>query len=280
MLKLIRLEQLAIKCPRRSQEFRTSQLHDLVGPAELEPGRGRAEQQAPHQASGRDQAAQEDRKRRKKLISTQLQVIEAEASYYQCHFCDKAFMNQAFLQSHIQRCHPEGSHLECKTRAQTGKLQSEINMLKEQLPLTKSQLEAAHAVRFSQEHEMQKTKQEEFLKLFNRWKEEEKEKLVDEIEKVKEMFMKEITGLTSKNSALEYQLSEIQRPNMQIKSNIGMLKDAHEFKEHPQHPQDFRNVMQLLDSQESKWTVHVQALPQEHTKRAGSCHIRSNFKPQ
>ena len=62
------------------------------------------------------------------------------------------------------------------------KLQSEINMLKEQLQLTKSQLEAAqhvHAVKFSKEYEMQKTKKEEFLKLFDRWKEEEKEKLVD-----------------------------------------------------------------------------------------------------
>lgn len=37
---------------------------------------------------------------------------------------------------------------------------------------------------------------------------------------------------------------------MQIKSNIGTLKDAHEFKEErSQYPQDFQNVMQLLDSQ-------------------------------
>lgn len=40
---------------------------------------------------------------------------------------------------------------------------------------------------------------------------------------------------------------------MQIKSNIGTLKDAHEFKEErPQYPQDFQNVMQLLDSQVCK----------------------------
>lgn len=51
---------------------------------------------------------------------------------------------------------------------------------------------------------MQKTKEEDFLKLFDKWKEEEKEKLVDEMEKVKEMFMKEFKELTSKNSALEY----------------------------------------------------------------------------
>jgi hypothetical protein len=30
---------------------------------------------------------------------------------FQCHFCDKAFMNQAFLQSHIQRRHPADSRL-------------------------------------------------------------------------------------------------------------------------------------------------------------------------
>lgn len=30
---------------------------------------------------------------------------------FQCHFCDKAFMNQAFLQSHIQRRHTEEAHL-------------------------------------------------------------------------------------------------------------------------------------------------------------------------
>lgn len=51
---------------------------------------------------------------------------------------------------------------------------------------------------------MQKIKEEEFLKLFDRWKEEEKEKLVDEMEKVKEMFMKEFKELIFKNSVLEY----------------------------------------------------------------------------
>lgn len=99
------------------------------------------------------------------MISTQQLMIEAKASYYQCHFCDKAFMNQAFLQSHIQRRHPEDSHLEYKKRAQTDKLQNEMDMLKEQLQLTKSQLEAAqhaHAVQISKEYEMQKQKRKNF----------------------------------------------------------------------------------------------------------------------
>ncbi|XP_039101644.1 zinc finger protein DZIP1 isoform X2 [Hyaena hyaena] len=273
LLKLIRLAQLTIEYLLHSQDFLTSQLRLLEERLRLSLADGEQGKKLLAKQAGEIKLLREECKRRKKMISTQQLMMEAKASYYQCHFCDKAFMNQAFLQSHIQRRHPEDSHLDYKKKAQTDKLQSEIDMLKEQLQLTKSQLEAAqhaHAVRFSKEYEMQKTKEEEFLKLFDRWKEEEKEKLVDEMEKVKEMFMKEFKELTSKNSALEYQLSEIQKSNMQIKSNIGTLKDSHEFKEErPQYSQDFQNVMQLLDSQESKWTARVQALHQEHKKEKG-----------
>ncbi|KAM9192578.1 cilium assembly protein DZIP1 isoform 4-T5 [Dugong dugon] len=253
LLKLIRLAQLTIEYLLHSQEFLTAQLHTLEERLRLSLADCEQSKKLVAKQAGEIRLLKDECKRRKKMISTQQLMIEAKASYYQCHFCDKAFMNQAFLQSHIQRRHPEDSHLEYKKKAQTDKLQGEIDILKEQLQLTKSQLEAAQhaqAVRLSKEYEMQRSKEEEFLKLFDRWKEEEKEKLVGEMEKVKEMFMKEFKELTTKNSALEYQLSEIQKSNMQIKSNIGTLKDAPEFKEdRPQHPQDFQNVMQLLDSQ-------------------------------
>ncbi|XP_012878422.1 PREDICTED: zinc finger protein DZIP1 [Dipodomys ordii] len=259
LLKLIRLAQLTIEYLMHSQDFLTAQLHGVEERLRLSLGDCEQSKQLLSQQAGEIKLLKEECKRRKKMLSAQQLMMEAKASYYQCHFCDKAFMNQAFLQSHIQRRHPADSRLEYKTKAQTDKLQKEIDMLKEQLQLTKSQLESAqhaHATRFSKEYEMQKAKEEDFLKLFDRWKEEEKEKLVDEMEKVKEMFMKEFKELTSKNSALEY-----------IKSNIGTLKDAHEFKEdRSPHPQDFQNVMQLLDNQESKWTARVQALHQEHKK--------------
>uniref|UniRef100_A0A5F8AE24 Cilium assembly protein DZIP1 n=1 Tax=Macaca mulatta TaxID=9544 RepID=A0A5F8AE24_MACMU len=274
LLKLIRLAQFTIEYLLHSQEFLTSQLHTLEERLRLSHCEGEQSKKLLTKQVGEIKMLKEECKRRKKMISTQQLMIEAKANYYQCHFCDKAFMNQAFLQSHIQRRHTEeNSRFEYQKNAQIEKLRSEIVVLKEELQLTRSELEAAHhasAVRFSKEYEMQKTKEEDFLKLFDRWKEEEKEKLVDEMEKVKEMFMKEFKELTSKNSALEYQLSEIQKSNMQIKSNIGTLKDAHEFKEdRSPYPQDFHNVMQLLDSQESKWTARVQAIHQEHKKEKG-----------
>ncbi|XP_043854615.1 zinc finger protein DZIP1 isoform X2 [Dromiciops gliroides] len=270
LLKLVRLAQFTIEYLLHSQEFLTAQLQALeeklrLALAEVEQSKKLLAKQAAEMRVLKDEC-----KRRKKMITTQQMMIEAKASYYQCHFCEKAFMNHAFLQSHIQRRHPEESHFEFRKKTQTDKLQNEIDMLKEQLLLTKSQLEAeqqAHVVRFSKEYEIQKSKEEEILKSFDRWKEEEKEKLIDEMEKIKEMFMKEFKELTSKNSALEYQLMEIQKSNMQIKSNIGTLKDAQEPKEEKRpYPQDFQNVMQLLDNQESKWTSRVQAIHQEHKK--------------
>ncbi|PNJ78404.1 DZIP1 isoform 6 [Pongo abelii] len=175
------------------------------------------------------------------------------------------------LEERLRLSHCDGEQSKKLLTKQAG----EIKTLKEECKRRKKmistqQLMIEAKANYYQEYEMQKTKEEDFLKLFDRWKEEEKEKLVDEMEKVKEMFMKEFKELTSKNSALEYQLSEIQKSNMQIKSNIGTLKDAHEFKEdRSPYPQDFHNVMQLLDSQESKWTARVQAIHQEHKKEKG-----------
>ncbi|XP_029397551.1 zinc finger protein DZIP1 isoform X3 [Mus pahari] len=273
LLKLIRLAQLTIEYLMHSQEFLTSQLNLVEERLRLSLIDYEQSKQLLTKQAGEIKLLKEECKRRKKMLSTQQLMIEAKASYYQCHFCDKAFMNQAFLQSHIQRRHTEDSHLEYNTKAQTDRLQKEIDMLKEQLQLTRSQLESAqhsHAVRFSKDYEMQKTKEEDFLKLFDRWKEEEKEKLLEEMEKVKEMFMREFKELTSKNSALEYQLLEIQKSNIQIKSNIGTLRDVTELREdHLPCPQDFQNMLQLLDSQASKWTDRFQVLNEEHSKEKG-----------
>ncbi|NWW49588.1 DZIP1 protein, partial [Pedionomus torquatus] len=185
-----------------------------------------------------------------------------------CQFCEKAFMNYSFLQGHMQRRHPEESQMEQKRKAKTDKLQDEIDKLKEQLQLTKSQLEAeqqANVIRFSKECEQQKSKEEEILQSFHKWKEEEKEKLADEIEKVKDMFMKELKELSSRNSTLENQLLELQKSNMRQKSNLGTLKDSQEFtEEKPQSPQDYHNVVKLLEKQESKWTSRIQALHHDH----------------
>uniref|UniRef100_A0A663EXI2 Cilium assembly protein DZIP1 n=1 Tax=Aquila chrysaetos chrysaetos TaxID=223781 RepID=A0A663EXI2_AQUCH len=252
LLKLLRLAQLCTEYLLHSQEYLSAQLGSLE--EALRAAQAQRDQLGKEvaQRSQEIKGLKEECRRRKKMISTQQMMLEARASYHQCQFCEKAFMNYSFLQSHMQRRHPlEESQIGMK--AKTDKLQDEIDKLKEQLQLTKSQLEAeqqANMVRFSKECEQQKSKEEEILQSFHRWKEEEKEKLADEIGKVKQMFMKELKELSSRNSTLENQLLELQKSNMQQKSNLGTLKDSQEFtEEKPQSPQDYHNVVKLLEKQ-------------------------------
>ncbi|KAM9174130.1 cilium assembly protein DZIP1 isoform 1-T1 [Pangshura tecta] len=281
LLKLVRLAQLSIEYLLHCQEHLGTQLQ--VREQALRAADTRLEEMGKEEARRAQEMKllKEECRRRKKMISTQQMMLEARASYHQCQFCDKAFMNYSFLQSHMQRRHKEESHTaEQKKKAQTDKLQDEIDKLKEQLQLTKSLLEAeqqAHMARFSKEYEHQRSKEEEILQSFHKWKEEEKEKLADEIEKVKEMFMKEFKELATKNTALENQLLELQKSNIQLKSNLGTLKDSHEFAaESPQNDQDYQNMMQLLEKQESKWTSRIQALQQEHEKER--CQLLSQIE--
>ncbi|XP_039412837.1 zinc finger protein DZIP1 isoform X1 [Corvus cornix cornix] len=268
LLKLLRLAQLSTEYLLHSQEYLSAQLGSLE--------EALRETQAQRDQLGKEvaqrmqeiQGLKEECRRRKKMISTQQMMLEARANYHQCPFCEKAFMTYSFLQSHIQRRHPGESEIEQKRKGKIEKLQDEIENLKEQLQLTKSQLEfeqQANLARLSKECEQQKSKEEEILQSFHKWKDEEREKLADQIEKVKEMFMKELKELYSRNSTLENQLLELQKSNTQQKSNLGTLKDSHEFtEEKPQRLQDHPNVVRFLDKQEKKWTSLVQALRHDH----------------
>ncbi|XP_014736827.1 PREDICTED: zinc finger protein DZIP1 [Sturnus vulgaris] len=268
LLKLLRLAQLSTEYLLHSQEYLSAQLGNLE--------EALRETQAQRDQLGKEvaqrlqeiQGLKEECRRRKKMISTQQMMLEARANYHQCPFCDKAFMTYSFLQSHIQRRHPGVSEIEQKKNGNIQKLQDEIEKLKEQLQLTKSQLEfeqQANLARLSKECEQQKSKEEEILQSFNKWKEEEREKLADQIEKVKDMFMKELKELYSRNSTLENQLLELQKFNLEQKSNLGTLKDSHEFtEEKPQRPQEHPDVVRLLEKQEKKWMTLLQALRHDH----------------
>ncbi|XP_064502091.1 cilium assembly protein DZIP1 isoform X2 [Pseudopipra pipra] len=268
LLKLLRLAQLCTEYLLHSQEYLSAQLGSLE--EALREAQAQRDQMGKEVAQRLQeiQGLKEECRRRKKMISTQQMMLEARANYHQCQFCEKAFMTYSFLQSHIQRRHPGESEIEQKRKANTEKLQDEIEKLKEQLKLTKSQLESeqqADIVRLSKECEQQKSKEEEILQSFHKWKEEERERLAHEIEKMKEMFMKELKELYSKNSTLENQLLELQKSNMQQKSNLGTLKDSHDFaEEKPQSTQDHHKVVKLLDEQERKWTSRMQALHHDH----------------
>ncbi|NXR65889.1 DZIP1 protein, partial [Rhadina sibilatrix] len=267
LLKLLRMAQLSTEYLLHSQEYLSAQLGSLE--EALRETQNQRDQLGKEVAQRLQeiQGLKDECRRRKKMISTQQMMLEARANYHQCPFCEKAFMTYSFLQSHIQRRHSGESEIEQKRKGNIEKMQDEIEKLKEQLQFTKSQLEfeqQANLARLSKECE-QKSKEEEILQTFQKWKDEERDKFADQIEKVKDMFMKELKELYSRNSTLENQLLEIQKSNMQQKSNLGTLKDSHEFiEEKPPRPQDHPNVVRLLEKQEKKWTSLIQAVRHDH----------------
>nr|XP_056718110.1 cilium assembly protein DZIP1 [Euleptes europaea] len=262
LLKLFRLAQLCLEYLLHSQEHLAARLRDALA---------HLDRLAAHLAR-KDRLARglkDECRRRRRMISAQQVMLQAGAACHQCQFCEKSFMNYSFLRNHLQRRHAEESHnADQKKKAQTDKLQEEIDKLKDQLQLTRTQLEAeqhAHMAKLTKEHEEHRSKEEEFRHLFHRWKEEEKEKLATELEKVKEMFMKEFKELTAKNTELENYLIELQKSNKHLKSNLGSLKDSYEFtEEKPRNAADDQNVIQLLERQETKWASKVQTLQEEH----------------
>ncbi|XP_013920067.1 PREDICTED: zinc finger protein DZIP1 isoform X2 [Thamnophis sirtalis] len=268
LLKLLRLAQLCLEYLLHSQDYLSAQLR--AGQELLRAADAHRDLLAKDVARGAQQIRllKEECKRRKKMIATQQMMLQAGATYHQCQFCDKAFMNASFLHSHLQRRHSEEPVTDRKKKSHTYKLQEEINELKEQLQLTRSQLEAeqhAHVVKLSKEYEDRRSKEEEIRHLFHKWKDEEKEKLARELEKVKEMFMKEFKELTAKNSELENHLLEVQKSNQHLKSNLGTLKDTVELTDEKHRiAVDHQNVMQLLEKQEAKWSSKVQTLQEEH----------------
>ncbi|NXB90238.1 DZIP1 protein, partial [Vidua chalybeata] len=268
LLKLLRLAQLSTEYLLHSQEYLSAQLGSLE--EALREAQAQRDQLGKElvQRSQEIQELKEECRRRKKMISTQQMMLEARTNYHQCPFCEKAFMTSSYLKSHIQRRHPEESEIEQKKKGNIEKLQDEIEKLKEQLQLTKSQLEfeqQANLARLSKECDQQKSKEEEFLQSFHKWKDEEREKFADQIEKVKDMFTKELKDLHSRNSTLENQLLELQKSNMQQKSNLGILKDSYEFtEEKPHHLHDHPYVVRLLEKQEKKWMSCMQAKCHDH----------------
>ncbi|XP_053311342.1 cilium assembly protein DZIP1 isoform X2 [Spea bombifrons] len=274
LVKLFRLAQLLIEYLLHSQEYLTSCLQTLEQKVQATLKEKEEIKLKMVKQSEEVKKLKEECKHRKAMIATQQMMITSGAnSYNKCHHCDKAFVNYSYLQGHIQRRHPEEARCEKPKSDTSGKLQQEINLLKEELKLTKGQLEtekAAHIERLSkmQENKQRKEFEEEILKKFENWKAEENKKSANEMEKVKEMFMKEFKELSVKNSSLEEELRQMKKDTLYSKSGVGVLHESpsggREQKSNYSH--DIGAVMELLHTQEQKLENKIHLLCQEHDK--------------
>ncbi|XP_075054386.1 cilium assembly protein DZIP1-like [Mixophyes fleayi] len=271
LVKLFRLAQFTIEYLLHSQEYLTSNVQKLEEKVHASLCEAEQVKQKMIKQSAEMKSLKEECKRRKKIIATQqsqMMVSAGAGSYHKCQHCEKAFMNNSYLQDHIKR-----RHNEVKDNLQSiEKFQYEINCLKEELQTAKTQLDAEHAAHIEKLSQMQENEhkkyEQEILNKFDNWKKEERNKFEDELKKVKEMFMNELKELKAKNSLLENELHEMKKDGLHGRSALGTLQespsDTDEGKSKCTH--DIQSAKELLEMQENKWTKRINRLQRKHER--------------
>ncbi|KAM5180031.1 cilium assembly protein DZIP1 [Mantella aurantiaca] len=278
LIKLIRLTQLTIEYLLHSQEYLTSNLQTLEEKARAANNESEQFQAKINKQTAEIKSLKDECRLRKKMIAAQQMMISASSGpYHKCQHCEKSFVNYSYLESHIKRRHTEDASFGGKRKQspqQFDNLHYEINCLKEELQITKKQLETektTHLEKLSQlqESEHRKTMELEVLKKFDKWKAEEKENFEDEMRKVKEMFTKELKELTDKNTSLDNELTDVKRQSQQRRSGLGTLEESPQTdpgQGKSKYRCDTENIKGLLEKQEEKWRNHIQELKQEYER--------------
>ncbi|XP_068810687.1 cilium assembly protein DZIP1L isoform X2 [Struthio camelus] len=269
LLKVLKMAQLSIEYLLHCQESLSTALGLQAGHLQAALDElARAKQEAARQAEEL-RGVKEESRRRKKLIATQQLLLQAGAnSYHKCQLCDKAFVNYSFLQAHVQRRHTEASEAERQQKKQVEQMEDEIRELKVRLRETQQELEAEReAEKLRREHETERARQreEEGRRDFERWKEEERTKLHQELDSLRQLFLAEIKDIASRSSAVEGKLQELQARNMTV-SNLGTLRDddREEKQQWALTRAELQDVRERMDVQREEWKQKLKDLRKEH----------------
>ncbi|KAM7107028.1 LOW QUALITY PROTEIN: cilium assembly protein DZIP1L [Ciconia maguari] len=263
LLKVLRMAQLSIEyllhCQKRLGTSLAMHAQSLqAAHAEL----ACTQQQAAEQAA-QLRGAKEESRRWKKLIATQQLLLQAGPNTYcKCHLCDKAFMNDSFLQAHVQRRHAEATEAERQKMKQVEQMEDEVEELKEKLWEMQQQLEAEReAEKLCREQEIERARQreEEGRRDLERWKE-ERMKLHEEIDGLRQLFLSAFKEVASRSSVMEGKLQELQPREVAV-SNMGTLQNDDTMEAQGQTPswaelQGERERMAVQLKKENK-TLHA-----------------------
>ncbi|KAM6127542.1 LOW QUALITY PROTEIN: cilium assembly protein DZIP1L [Phoenicopterus ruber ruber] len=224
LLKVLRMAQLSIEYLLHCQERLGTSLATHAQRLQAAHAELACTQQQAAEQAAQLRGAKEESRRWKKLIATQQLLLQAGPdTYCKCHLCDKAFMNDSFLQAHVRRRHAEPTEAERQKTKRVEQMEDEVEELKAKLGETQRQLEA-EKLRRDQETERARQREEEGRRDLERWKEEERTKLREEIDGLRQLILAAFRDVASRSSAMEGKLQELQAREVAV-SNLGTLRD-------------------------------------------------------
>ncbi|XP_054650850.1 cilium assembly protein DZIP1 isoform X2 [Dunckerocampus dactyliophorus] len=188
LIKILQLAQLTVEWLLHCQEFLTFNLQsaeERLASASMQQEQLLAQLKKQEESM---KAMTTELKNRKKIIRNQQTLFAPQLMNSQkCAFCEKTFLNPSFLQSHMQRRHPDENDIQLQSnseeKSQIQALKIEMNILKEQIVQQQQILEA----KTSENQKLQRHIEENELQMREKENKSQIESLKQEIKNVKDI---------------------------------------------------------------------------------------------
>ncbi|MCI4375501.1 hypothetical protein PGIGA_G00110270 [Pangasianodon gigas] len=263
LLKVLRMSQLSTEYLLHCQDYLSSQVAALEERLQGALSQALREEEERARLEKELQEVRLESRRRKKLIATQQLLLQSSANnYHKCQFCEKCFVNYSYLQSHVQRRHPEITDAEKQKKMQVEQMKEGLEELKEKLRLTQSRLEAereADAYRRQQELEEQRRREASDREMIERYKEEEKRTFQDEIDGLRRILHLEFEQIKTKSVSIEAKLHELESRER----NMSNLRDEDEFEKERRRIRE-RELKEQVVQKKNKWKTKMRELQNRH----------------
>ncbi|XP_071759145.2 cilium assembly protein DZIP1 [Centroberyx gerrardi] len=265
VVKLFRLAQLTVEWLLYCQEFLSLNLR-AAEEGLAAAGREREQLLARQKKQEeKEKALTAELKQRKKFIRTQQSMLAPRImSSHKCPHCDKSFLNSSFLQSHMQRRHPDEYEIHLRSdsekKSHNESLKAEIHSLKEQLVQQQQALQAK-TVQEKEQQSMYKDLQREL----DRFKAEELARMDRKIEDSRDGIRREMEflysrNLQARNEANQCQTTKSDRAASPVHRQAE--RDLDNFKE--MHTQAIQKLEQQVNKQDRKWESRMQKIKTQH----------------
>jgi len=263
--KLLKLAQYTIEYMLHSQDYLQSIIQSLEDKISMDNKlQNEMKLKISNMQSETDKYKTESKKRKKIIQQQQLLIESGASSFYQCPHCEKAFMNASFLQGHMQRRHPDsaayiGDVIKHAENAQQ-KLHAQIKVLENDLKNDRNIFEQKMTQAEKEKLKWEEKYREEMIA----WKNEEEQKLLNQVEEVKRSFSTDIDKLKSKEIEYKQTIEALQNKLDKSQSNLGVLQD--DYREEKLKIRNYGNRMQSLEEYNVDKDQAIQSLFKEIQK--------------
>uniref|UniRef100_A0A1A8F5Z5 DAZ interacting protein 1 n=3 Tax=Nothobranchius korthausae TaxID=1143690 RepID=A0A1A8F5Z5_9TELE len=261
LVKLLQLSQLTVEWLLHCQDLLSLNLRaaeERLVAASLE------REQLQAQSRKREEKVKEltaELKHRRKVIRTQQSLFAPRiSSSHKCPHCEKYFLNNNFLQNHLQRRHPDQFQTQLQSdeekTSQMASLKQEISSLKQQLVQQQQHLQAKIAEEKEQQHLHRELQRE-----LDRFKSEEMARMDRMIEDSRDGMRREIKFLCNQNFQALSEVSQTPR----TKSPSPVREPERDVDRHQEmHLQAIQKLQLQMKKQDRKWESKLQEIKSEH----------------